>query len=1107
MKDDFDVFDFKEEDKIPEKYAAEILKKFKNPILKDDNHQRDPALKYQFLECGSAVIIIVMLILIIVSICLPVAQGSHALKEVGNVPCVDLDKTDCDQSFEEEEHKSKEENAFTKVTQDMVEEDLASKEENIGLDVITQCDSVVAEEITKLDEEKDEIINFHSASESGNSCLQNGIVDTTSGSDECTDTSLPSKPTSETAEDGVDDCSLSSCSSGFEMEGVVNLLPDYLEYLDCHHIAPVICFSCTGVKITVATSDTPLDFQMGIDDIVEIRCYLVENIGLAKIRLHFLSRDTEQIDNSHGASGVQVVMFTVIEPFWPKKLQEITSLSLKYSSLWHVVLDEDTELEEIRPRKQKSYLPKFDKPFDEVIYPKGDVDAVSISKRDIDLLQPETFINDTIIDFYIKYLKNQIPPDNKHKYHFFNSFFFRKLADLDKDPSSISDGRAAFLRVQKWTRKVDIFGKDYVFIPVNFNLHWSLIVICHPGDVASSKNESPDKSTKVSCILHMDSIKGSHAGLKNLVQRYLWEEWKARHSETPEDVSPKFLNFRFIPLELPQQENSFDCGLFLLHYLECFLADAPENFNPFKIDKSSNFLNANWFPSPEVSLKRALIQRLIFEVIENQLWETTSAVFDDDQSSKFPNDVRNENSVEVVSVKCNPRVACHGSLPTSGADQGIEIETTLLKSACLKNVQSVNESSSLVLRDLFEPGISAGPTIGQFESFAQPSYYHLSSPTTPKVEHVEAGGQYDDVFMLSGENNFPQINERTPHLEAGGQYDDVYMASEENNFPQNNESTPLVEAGGQYEDLFLPSEENNFPQNNESTPLVEANGQYEDVYLPSEDTHAELDSMVYTSGDFETSWNPGLYMQKEHIVDTLPDASSGSLDERSPSLKKPKCLQEVPVSAEDDVGIINKTPLVKNSDPNLEQDTDESSPSLEKIECLKGVLDPPEDVGIIEKTPIVKYSDPNLKQESDKRSPTLEKELESMKEVLDSSCHGSPNTPVAEGLRTPDEMQDGYNVDNLSENSLGQELGKVGKDNDVPCVDIVSDCVAKLDGYNAGENILGLDLAKVGTDEEVSCDEIGSDCLAELEGQQATKRHAELEGQQATKRLRFTIVP
>lgn len=44
----------------------------------------------------------------------------------------------------------------------------------------------------------------------------------------------------------------------------------------------------------------------------------------------------------------------------------------------------------------------FDAPFEDVVYPEGDSDAVSISKRDVDLLQPDTFINDTIIDFYIK---------------------------------------------------------------------------------------------------------------------------------------------------------------------------------------------------------------------------------------------------------------------------------------------------------------------------------------------------------------------------------------------------------------------------------------------------------------------------------------------------------------------------------------------------------------------------------------------------------------------------------------------------------------------------------------------------------------------------------
>lgn len=67
-----------------------------------------------------------------------------------------------------------------------------------------------------------------------------------------------------------------------------------------------------------------------------------------------------------------------------------------------------------------------------------------------------------------RYLINKIQPKEKHRFHFFNSFFFRKLVDLDKDPLSSAEGRAAFLRVRKWTRKVNIFEKDYLFIPVNY---------------------------------------------------------------------------------------------------------------------------------------------------------------------------------------------------------------------------------------------------------------------------------------------------------------------------------------------------------------------------------------------------------------------------------------------------------------------------------------------------------------------------------------------------------------------------------------------------------------------------------------------------------------
>ncbi|KHN13823.1 Putative ubiquitin-like-specific protease 2B [Glycine soja] len=248
----------------------------------------------------------------------------------------------------------------------------------------------------------------------------------------------------------------------------------------------------------------------------------------------------------------------------------------------------------------------FEKAF---FYPKGDPDAVCIRKSDIELLQPEKCLNDNIIDFYIKYLiNNKLPSDKQKRFHFFNCFFFAKLAGLSRNDTSIAcDGKAAFQRVSKLTRKVNLFEKDYIFIPINYSLHWSLIVICHPAEVMTCyRDEETKGSPKEACILHMDSRKGIHVHLQNVFQSYLCEEWKERHNNVRDDVSPKFLDLPFVPLELPQQQNAYDCGIFLLHYVERFLEQAPINFNRSLISKFSY-----WFPLPDASLKRSHIQKLL----------------------------------------------------------------------------------------------------------------------------------------------------------------------------------------------------------------------------------------------------------------------------------------------------------------------------------------------------------------------------------------------------------------------------------------------------------------------------------------------------------------
>ncbi|KAF3435089.1 hypothetical protein FNV43_RR22176 [Rhamnella rubrinervis] len=521
----------------------------------------------------------------------------------------------------------------------------------------------------------------------------------------------------------------------------VTVLPDFIIYGDKSCTESRLTFSLTFIKLKGSMVDgtsEKFSFEWAIGDIITIESYWCARVETAMINLHLKSKDSKEGGNLNNTSGIEQLKFIVYDPQWARGEKAIKFLNAKYEDIWKINLDLDIEWDKKELLGQSRVLfsghnfPNLDESFENVIYPKGDPDAVSLSKGDIELLQPRRFINDTIIDFYIKYLKNNIPPEEKNRFHFFNSFFFRKLADLDKDLSCAYEGKVAFQCVRKWTRKVNIFEKDYIFIPVNYSLHWSLLVICHPGEVANFKDVGSESSHKVPCILHMDSIRGSHKGLKNLVQSYLCEEWKERHSGTGEDLSSKFLDLRFVPLELPQQENTFDCGLFLLHYVELFLKQAPLNFRPSNISEFSNFLNRKWFPPTEASLKRALILKLIHDIMESQKAPS-------DSIDRCPSVGSNKDSQETEEMFldeiCTSKKTYCDNASSSNADQGIR--NSLSEAAPLSGIQCFRKSVDC--RKKFDPGTCA-------RSFSDVDNPHFPESVTSSVKEVE---ENDDLVAKS----------------------------------------------------------------------------------------------------------------------------------------------------------------------------------------------------------------------------------------------------------------------------------------------------------------------------------------------------------------------
>ncbi|KAG0610633.1 hypothetical protein M758_7G080000 [Ceratodon purpureus] len=254
--------------------------------------------------------------------------------------------------------------------------------------------------------------------------------------------------------------------------------------------------------------------------------------------------------------------------------------------------------------------------FETLVYPLGDPDAVTITSKDVEILRPMGFLNDTIIDFYVKYLQTNLPVKDKERFYFFNSFFFRKLVDSSKKYTGPDKAKVVYERVRKWTRKVSLFEKDYIFIPVNQSLHWSLVIVCHLG----SLGRSSDKRRGTPCILHLDSMEGSHDSIEEHIRNYILQAWKEGHPNSGNDSSESILSeMMYIEATVPQQMNHCDCGSYLLHFVELFLKKAPQYFSLAASEGFPYFLTRNWFRPSEASAKRNAIRNLLIKLHQDSL--------------------------------------------------------------------------------------------------------------------------------------------------------------------------------------------------------------------------------------------------------------------------------------------------------------------------------------------------------------------------------------------------------------------------------------------------------------------------------------------------------
>lgn len=118
-------------------------------------------------------------------------------------------------------------------------------------------------------------------------------------------------------------------------------------------------------------------------------------------------------------------------------------------------------------------------------------------------LLPETDLNDTIIDGYLKLISTYIlPPESKSQTFIFSTFFVSKLLGdiLQEDLFYVKDTDMVkskvvkrvgelYPNIKRWTKRVDIFSLSYLAIPINSYKHWNCLIVVNPKALLTNPKE------------------------------------------------------------------------------------------------------------------------------------------------------------------------------------------------------------------------------------------------------------------------------------------------------------------------------------------------------------------------------------------------------------------------------------------------------------------------------------------------------------------------------------------------------------------------------------------------------------------------------------------
>ncbi|KAM3594846.1 uncharacterized protein V6R79_014854 [Siganus canaliculatus] len=178
-----------------------------------------------------------------------------------------------------------------------------------------------------------------------------------------------------------------------------------------------------------------------------------------------------------------------------------------------------------------------------------------ITQRDLATLQEGGWLNDEVINFYLNLIMEQCSGDGAVlKVYSFSTFFLPKLRGG-------GGGQAGgHMAVKRWTKSVDLFLYDVIFVPLHLGIHWAMAVI----------------DFKSKTVKSYDSMGQRHDDICSLLLLYLKEEHKAKKGRDLDTTKWTVGSLR--TTEIPQQRNGSDCGVFACKYAEYIAKGRPLTF-------------------------------------------------------------------------------------------------------------------------------------------------------------------------------------------------------------------------------------------------------------------------------------------------------------------------------------------------------------------------------------------------------------------------------------------------------------------------------------------------------------------------------------------------